>query len=200
MNYLSIDLEATGLKEDCLIIEFAAIPFSLSPERLSKELSFHSYVHCPSFESLKRDLDPWVVEHNEGLIRKAHKDGLPMAEFKKQFTDYLESKEIREFYKNAKIILFGKSLNAIDLPFLNRDLGFDFMRTYFHHQVQDLSSVAYSLIDMGRLPEKCKSGSELSKHLGFGEVDHTALEDAINTALMYIELIKQNADNEKEWS
>ena len=65
------------------------------------------------------------------------------------------------------------------------------MRERFEHRQLDLSSVAYNLIDLGFLPEKCKSGSELMKELGFGEVAHTALEDAINTALMYIKILEK---------
>ena len=69
--------------------------------------------------------------------------------------------------------------------------AFDFMRRYFEHRQLDLSCVAYCLIDMGMLPSECESGSKLMKHLGFGEVAHTALEDAINTAKMYFKLLEK---------
>ena len=62
------------------------------------------------------------------------------------------------------------------------------MRKYFHHQQLDLSSVVYSLIDMGKIPEDCRSGSKLMNHLGLGNVAHTALEDAIATAEMYLKI------------
>ncbi|MCR9204177.1 MAG: hypothetical protein NXH75_06345, partial [Halobacteriovoraceae bacterium] len=156
-------------------------------------LSFHTFVHCPSFEELKPSLDQWVIDHNETLITKANKEGLKLNEFKDSFENYLKSDAIRKYFGEEKITLFGKSMAAIDLPFMNRDLGWNWMREYFEHRQLDLSSVSYNLIDLGFLPEKCKSGSELMSELGFGEVAHTALEDAINTAKMYQTIIKRFA-------
>lgn len=191
MKYLSFDLEATGLREKDLIIEFACVPFCTEQMKIYDDLKFHTFVQCPSFDELKSDLDPWVVEHNEGLIREAHKNGLPLPEFKKSFEDYLNSDKYLKLFNGEKATLFGKSMAAIDLPFMNRDLGWEWMRKYFEHRQLDLSSVAYNLIDLGHLPEKCKSGSALMDELGFGEVAHTALEDAVNTAKMYLKIIEK---------
>ncbi len=191
MKYLSFDLEATGLRERDLIIEFAAVPFCTKTHVIDEELSFHCFVKCPSFADLKGDLDPWVIENNESLIKKAHSEGLELPTFKDELTKYLESESIKVYFDNKKITLFGKSMAAIDLPFLNRDLGWDYNRKYFEHRQLDLSSVAYNMIDLGFLPEKCTSGSELMKELGFGDVAHTALADAINTAKMYLEIKKR---------
>ncbi|MEK6626375.1 MAG: hypothetical protein AABY86_15505, partial [Bdellovibrionota bacterium] len=88
-----------------------------------------------------------------------------------------------------KIVLFGKSMNALDLPLLNRDLGWEFMRKYFHHQVLDLSSVVRAFVDKRLLPPETVSGSALMKHLKMGEVAHTALEDAVNAAKIYLQLL-----------
>jgi DNA polymerase III epsilon subunit-like protein len=194
MKYLSFDIEATGLAEDDLIIEFAMIPFCTEKGQLEESLSWHTYVSCPSFEELKPRLDQWVIDHNKELIDKAHSDGISLPEFKNEFEAWLNSDEVKNYFVDQplkKIILFGKSMNAIDLPFLNRDLGWNFMREYFHHQVLDLSSTVISLVDMGRLPKECLSGSGLMKHLGMGDVAHTALEDAVNTAKIYLELLKK---------
>jgi len=198
MKYLSIDIEATGLNEDDLIIEFAAIPFDSQAGTLEESLALHTYIKCPSFESLRSRLDPWVIEHNEKLIRKSHSQGIAISQFKEELENFLEHPNVRKYFfgenfnpKRDKIILFGKSLNAIDLPFLNRDLGWDFMRTHFHHRVLDLSSVAYAYVDELRLPENCRSGSGLMNYLVMGEVCHTALEDAKNTAIMYIKLLQR---------
>ncbi len=189
MKYLSIDLEATGLGEQCLVIEFAMIPFDTQLKRLEEPLARSVYVHCPSFEDLRDSLDPWVREHNEKIIRKAHAEGLMLSEFREYLQKYLESPEVRSYFGNQKIVLFGKSMSAIDLPFLNRDLGWDFMRKYFHHRNLDLSGIGYSLIDLGLLPMGMDSGSNMMNYLGMGEVAHTALEDAKNTAIMYLKLI-----------
>lgn len=189
MKYLSIDLEATGLHENCQIIEFAMIPFDTQFKRLEEPLARSTYIHCPSFEDLKPTLDPWVREHNEKIIRKAHSEGLMLTEFKVWLQTYLESKEVKEYFQTQKIVLFGKSMNAIDLPFMNRDLGWDFMRKYFHHRILDLSSIGYGMVDLGNLPMGMDSGSNLMNHLGMGDVAHTALEDAKNTAIMYLKLL-----------
>lgn len=189
MRYLSIDLEATGLNEDCLIIEVGLVPFDTATRTIETKLASHFYVHCPSFEELKPKLDPWVIEHNKILIEKAHLLGKSNTEFKHHMTDYLESNEIKNYFQVARVTLFGKSMNAIDLPFLTRDLGWEWVRKYFHHRVFDFSSYCYGLIDMGILPHGHDSGSVLMNYLNMGEVSHTALEDAHNTALMYLKLL-----------
>lgn len=195
MRYLSFDIEATGLREKDLIIEFACIPFDSNTKVLEEGMSKHFYVQCPSFQSLRDDLDPWVVEHNETLIRKAHKDGVSIEVFKEQLETYLTSSMMKEYFQNKRITLFGKSMNAIDLPFLNRDLGWEYMRKHFNHRVLDLTCITYGLIDMRIIPAECESGSELMKFLGMGQVAHTALEDARNTALMYFKLLRKVAQH-----
>lgn len=190
MKYLSFDIEATGLDEHDLIIEFAMVPFCADTMTIAENLKKHFYIKCPSFESLKPKLNQWVIENNEKLITKAHQEGVEIEFFKEELKKYFESDEIKNYFGNKKVTLFGKSMNAIDLPFLNRDLSWNFMREYFNHRVLDLSSVAYALIDMNKIPKECESGSKLMKFLGMGEVAHTALEDAINTAKMYFKLIE----------
>ncbi|MCE3013211.1 MAG: 3'-5' exonuclease [Proteobacteria bacterium] len=191
MKYLSFDIEATGLNEQCLMIEFAMVPFDAESREIKEELARSYYIKCPSFEELKPTLDPWVVEHNETLIRKAHSEGIEMSEFKRTLQNYLESPEVKSYFGNQKITLFGKSMSAIDLPFLNRDLGWDFMRKYFQHRQLDLSGLAYGLMDCGLLPKGMESGSQMMRYLSMGEVAHTALEDARNTAKMYLKIIEK---------
>ncbi len=195
MKYLSIDIEATGLDEDCLIIEFAAIAFDSDKRELANQLSYHSFIKCPSFEELKPSLNQWVIDNNEGLINKACTQGIELEAFKADLENYLNSDLVKSYFSSPEnrdlITLFGKSLNAIDLPFLNRDLGWEFMRKYFSHRQLDLSSMVYGLIDLGHLPIECASGSELMKYFGFGEVAHTALEDAVNTAKIYFEILNR---------
>jgi DNA polymerase-3 subunit epsilon len=64
------------------------------------------------------------------------------------------------------------------------------MRKHFHHRNLDLSSPATTMIDLKYIPPECSSGSKLMSYLGMGEVKHTALEDAKNTALMYLKLLE----------
>ena len=190
MRYLSIDIEATGLESHDLIIEFAAVPVDATTKSVEESLSFHRFVQCPSFEELKPSLNPWVIENNESLIKKAHSEGLPLSKFKEDLAKYLLDPKIKKYFNNKTIVLLGKSLSAIDLPFLNRDLGQEFMREHFSHRNIDVTSATYTLIDAGKLPEKAESGSELMKFFKMGEVAHTALEDAVNTAELYFKMLK----------
>lgn len=194
MKYLSFDIEATGLEEHDKIIEFAMVPFD-TEMGINHELEFHTFVHCPSFEELKPQLNQWVIDNNKGLIEKAHTQGIKIPEFKEKLEQYFESEAVKNYFGNEKIVLFGKSINAIDLPFLNRDLGWDWMRKYFHHRVNDLSSSTLALIDLGFLPKGSDSGSQMMAYLGMGEVAHTALEDAVNTAIIYLKILDKLKTN-----
>jgi oligoribonuclease (3'-5' exoribonuclease) len=189
MKYLSFDLEATGLEEDAYIIEFGMIPFCTESRTLEHELSMQFYVQCPSFEELKPNLSSWVIENNEQLIKTAHKEGQTLEQFKQTMSDYVNDPKVRSYFGNQKIVLFGKSISAIDLPFLNRDLGWEWMNSHFHHRNLDLSCYTMGMIDMGLLDQGMDSGAKLMNLLGMGDVCHTALEDAINTAKMYLKLL-----------
>jgi len=189
MKYLSFDIEATGLEEHDLIIEFGMVPFCSETQEINYDLKKHFYIKCPSFDELRPNLNEWVIKHNKELIDKAHNEGIEIENFKEELISYLESKEVKEYFGDSRITLFGKSVSAIDLPFMNRDLSWEFMRKYFNHRQLDVSSIAYGLIDMNHIPAECESGSKLMEFLGMGEVAHTALEDAVNTALMYFKLM-----------
>jgi DNA polymerase-3 subunit epsilon len=189
MKYLSFDIEATGLKEDCLMIEFAAVPFDVEQRCIRDDLTFHSFIKCPSFEELEGKIDPWVAENMRGVIEQASRSDINLSDFKINFGSYLNDPRVREFFGDRKIVLFGKSLNAIDLPFMNRDLGWDWMRENFYHRTFDFSAFCYGLIEMKVLPEGMDSGTKLMDFLGMGDVAHTALEDAINTARMLFDTL-----------
>ena len=194
MRYLSIDIEATGLEPHDLMIEFAAVPIDTDLLSIEEKNSFHSFIKCPSFEELFETLNPWVRDHNKELIQKAHQEGISLDDFKDRLENYLNSDEIKTFFASRPVVLFGKSLSALDLPLLTRDLGHHFMRKHFHHRTLDLTSVSYALADMKKLPENARSGSGLMEIFGMGEVAHTALEDAINTAKLYFKMFKMEED------
>lgn len=189
MKYLSFDIEATGLEVDAHIIEFAMIPFDTKSRSFEESLSRQFYIKCPSYESLEENLNPWVKENNKELIIKAHETGIEMSEFKKTLEEYLNSSEVKSYFNDQKVVLFGKSISAIDLPFLNRDLGWEWMNDHFHHRNLDLSCFTMGLIDMGLLEKGMDSGAKLMEFCGLGDVAHTALEDAVNTAKMYFMLL-----------
>lgn len=189
MKYLSFDIEATGLEKDALIIEFGMVPFDAQKGSIETTLQKHFYIECPSYEELEENLNPWVRENNNTLIQKAHNHGISIADFKLELERYLNSKDVVEYFEHQRIVLFGKSISAIDLPFLNRDLGWEWMNKHFHHRNLDLSCYTLGLIDMGKLEKGMDSGAKLMEFLDMGDVCHTALEDAINTAKMYLKLL-----------
>lgn len=189
MKYLSFDLEATGLEEHARIIEFAMIPFDTNQKILETKLQKHFYIQCPSFEELEPNLNPWVKEHNKTLIEKAHAEGIGLDQFKLELEQYFTSPEVKTYFADQRPVLFGKSISAIDLPFLNRDLGWEWMNKHFHHRNLDLSSFLLGLVDLGLLPAGMESGSQIMKYFSMGDVAHTALEDAINTADIYLKLL-----------
>ena len=190
MKYLSFDIEATGLEEDALIIEFGMVPFDTKTKSIESSLEKHFYIKCPTFDELEPNLNEWVKKHNKELIIKANSEGISIDFFKNELESYIHSKEVQDYFDNQKIVLFGKSISAIDLPFLNRDLGWEWINKHFHHRNLDLSCYMMGLIDMGLMQPGMDSGSNLMKMLKMGEVEHTALEDAINTAKMYLMLLE----------
>ena len=52
------------------------VPVCSTTRKIHHELSLHTYIKCPDFNSLKPNLDQWVIDHNETLINKAHESGL----------------------------------------------------------------------------------------------------------------------------
>jgi oligoribonuclease (3'-5' exoribonuclease) len=192
MKYLSIDIEATGLREKDYVIEFAAVAFDTTAGKIFDQFSYHTLVQCPCYSEVEPTLDEWVKKHNKSLIQNAHEKGLSIKDWKNSFEQFLKRKDLQEFFGKEKIILFGKSMNAIDLPFLSRDLGWEWMREYFSHRTVDFTGVCYALMDLHLLPQGSERGSQIMKHLGFGEVAHNALDDAKNTALMYLKVLSKN--------
>ena len=131
MRYLSIDIESTGLEEDSLIIEFAAVPFDSTTGEIREDLAMSFLIQCPDFNTLEPTLNDFVKENNKELIQEAFVYGLTKDEVKTEIVNYLENEDIKNYFGGNKIVLFGKSLSSIDLPFLSRDLGFDFMKNNF---------------------------------------------------------------------
>ena len=65
------------------------------------------------------------------------------------------------------------------------------MNNNFHHQNLDLTCLVLGLIDLKLLPPGLESGSKLMEFFNMGEVLHTALEDAYNTAEMYLKILEK---------
>lgn len=189
-RYLSLDTEATGLEIDCYLIQVALVPVDGASKTVLTDWGKEVLIQCPSFEELKPKLNPWVLEHNEELIRKAHKEGISPADFKKWMENYLTAPEIKKYFNQERPTLLGKSMSALDIPVLTRYLGKDFMEKYFHHHTLDLTCVARFLTDVGKLPKGYHSTSKLLQHFKIRQkAEHTALSDATDMGHVYFKLI-----------
>ncbi len=190
-RYLSLDTEATGLEVDCYLIQLALVPVDGLSKTIFTEWGKEVLIQCPSFEELKPKLNPWVLEHNEDLIRKAHREGISPADFKKWMENYLSAPEIKAYFKNERPTLLGKSMSALDIPVLTRYLGKDFMEKYFHHHTLDLTCVARFLSETGKLPTGCYTTSKLLQHFKIRQkAEHTALSDASDMGQVYFKLLE----------
>ncbi|NBX77336.1 MAG: hypothetical protein EBQ92_12345 [Proteobacteria bacterium] len=189
-RYLSLDTEATGLEVDCYLIQLALVPVDGISKTIFTEWGKEVLIKCPSFEELKPKLNPWVLEHNEDLIRKAHREGISPADFKKWMENYLSAPEIKAYFKNERPTLLGKSMSALDIPVLTRYLGKDFMEKYFHHHTLDLTCVARFLSETRKLPTGCYTTSKLLQHFKIRQkAEHTALSDASDMGHVYFKLL-----------
>ena len=189
-RYLSLDTEATGLEEQCLMIQLAFVPVDVSTSWVVTDLAKEWLIHCPPFEELKPTLNEWVIKHQEGLIRKAHKEGMPLAQCKEEVAAYLKSKPIQDFFGKERPVLMGKSMSALDIPLLNRSFGWGFMQKSFHHHIVDVTCLGKSFEDAGLLPPKTASTTKLMQYFKLKElVEHTALSDAIDMGRVYCKLI-----------
>lgn len=189
-KYLSIDTEATGLEEDTHLIQLAFVPLDPATGVIAKELGWETLVRCPSFEELKPRLNPWVIEHNEGLIRDAHAKGIDPKSLPAAVQAYMEQPGVKAFFGGDRPPFLGKSLSALDIPLMQRYLGRSFMDKYFHHHTLDVTCVARAMVDSGRLPKGCESTTKLLTLFQIRELsNHTALSDAYDMAVVYLKLL-----------
>lgn len=190
-RYLSLDTEATGLEVDCYLIQVALVPVDGTTQTVLSDWGKEVLIQCPSFEELKPKLNSWVLEHNEDLIRKAHREGITPQEFKQWVEGYLTAPEIKAYFQNERPTLLGKSMSALDIPVLTRYLGKEFMEKYFHHQTLDLTCVARFLVDVGKLPKGHHSTTKLLQYFKIRQnAEHTALSDASDMAQVYFRLLE----------
>ncbi len=194
-KYLSIDTEATGLEDHCLLIQVAVVPVDGEKNLVAEDLGKEILIQCPSFETLKPTLSEWVIQHNEGLIRKAHAEGITPQDFVQWMFTYLNSEKVKAFLGGERPLLLGKSLSALDIPLLTKNLGKVFMDKHFHHHTLDITCVGRFLVDAGVLPPGHGSTSQLLKFFNIRtESNHTALSDALDMAQIYLKLIKLMAE------
>jgi DNA polymerase-3 subunit epsilon len=188
--YLSIDTEATGLREPNHLLQVGVVPVDGASRRVFRELGREILLKCPSYEELLPTLDDWNRKHNKGLIERAHREGEPPETLVAWFEKYLAEPEVAKLFNGTRAILLGKSMSALDIPILRRYLGWERYEKWFHHHTLDVTCVARCLVDAGKMPSGTESSSKLIKFFGIrGDVNHTALSDALDMADAYAKML-----------
>jgi DNA polymerase III epsilon subunit-like protein len=183
MIYCSIDIETTGLDpENCDIIEFAAILDDLSQYKPIENLpKFHAYFMKDTYQG-----EPYALSMHSKIFQKiSQKNGnvMKIEELPYAFKNFLTKNGINE---DNKINIAGKNAAMFDLPFLNKKIkNWDGIR--FSHRIIDPSILYYQPGD-NYLPDTktCMERAGIP-----GEVEHTALEDA----LIIVKLIRKKFNN-----
>lgn len=201
INILSFDTETLGLDDPNFsvnqIIEFGLVPATIIIDKYQgveleiHDNHFHRFIKCPSFDTLKPELDPWVIEHNKGLIDSAHENGIPDVDFILELGDYLTNIK-SELFEGGDLLYIGKSMQSLDAPIMTKHLGWGFMSKWgFNRKKVDVQDVARFLIHQGKLPLESASSRALVEFFGIKEdVNHTAIDDSVDMLKIYSELLK----------
>ena len=189
---LSMDTETLGIHKATKLIEFSCVPACPITREIREDLAFHALIKCDSYEALEPTLSDWVKEHNKELIQKAHLEGIEPEQFVLDLLNYFKSDKILNYLggEENKFNIVGKSMNSLDLPLLERYLGWDFMRKYFTRSTVDVSDISRYEVMKGNLPNGVTSSKRLMQHFEMGEdVEHTALADCIDMVNIYFRLL-----------
>jgi DNA polymerase III epsilon subunit-like protein len=170
VQYVSIDLETTGLNPDkCQILEMAAVLADTTDQTLVEQLpTFHCYVL--QMNDIRGE-PGGLAMHAEILRRIAVREPgflyVSWAGLANAFRAFLMTHGVEE-----PVYAAGKNFGAFDLQFLRRVGGFEGM---FRHRYLDPAPYFFDFQRDEAIPDlqTCLVRADLP-----GEVSHTALEDA----------------------
>lgn len=190
MQYVSIDIETTGLNPDCCdIIEFAAVIDDLqNPEPIEKLPTFQTFFVQPTYTGQPHALSmhqktfakiSQAIRQNNFECRETDERFMSLQDLPIAFYNFLT----KDKYPAKKIMInvAGKNAASFDLPFLTKKIT-NWGDISFSQRVIDPAILYYQLGD-----ERLPNSKECMIRAGLqGEVAHTALEDA----LMVVKLIR----------
>ena len=191
----SMDLESTGLHHEIgqpYMTQFALVPVNLSKQEIQKDKGFEILIQCPPVEEMKESgrISKFVLK-NKNLLQiteDAAANGLSIKEAKTKIGEYLCSFKTEDDSKNIKAIFLGKSIGGLDRRLMGEVFSDTWLDKYVHYRMIDTTSNLYLFNDL--LEDKSFSVLEdLEKKLNFREADHTALQDAVDTAEQYFQII-----------
>lgn len=186
--YLSVDLETTGISDDCEVIQIAAVLDEPGVE-IDKLKKYNQKIKYKSFHS-----EPIAMKINQKLINEmASREPEDQALFKHpweaagEFLQFLKtsSEIIKKWDDNndcrmrGKIILAGKNVSGFDSPKLSR--FFD----KYTKKLEDFEKlISYKTLDPGSMYYPVfgynASLSAINELTGRKEVSHDALDDALD--------------------
>ena len=179
MKYVSIDIETTGLNHDiCNILEFAAVVDDLSIQAPLDNLpKFQTYIMQDHYVG-----EPYALGMHAEIFKKIanwQKAGIRVcspSDLLPRFHTFLTSLAgyTPDEYGIVKIKVAGKNFGYFDSKFLEK-LPHHNLLVKFHHRILDPAVLYFDPEDV-ELPntELCMYRAGIG-----GEVQHTALEDAM---------------------
>tara|TARA_R110000824_G_scaffold218435_3_gene405080 strand:+ start:11714 stop:12301 length:588 start_codon:yes stop_codon:yes gene_type:complete len=177
MRYISIDIETTGLSDDCGIIEFGAVADDFKEGQLVEALpTFHCYFNFKAIQG-----EPYALSIHYDTFRKIanQEEGYnyydPMG-FGNHFKQWL----IRDCGYNPTcekvlISVAGKNFGSLDYKFLKSKTDI------FDHIEMNTIFIDPTILFVEKDDESLPGLAQCKRRAGLDDyVDHTALADAID--------------------
>ena len=186
INYISIDIETTGLDHTIHeIVSVGAVYGEISLDErtnqwVGKEVTkFYSLIK-PVFTN-NIDKEAMVVN---GLGRQELESAPDSHVVRADFIEWWE-----ETLSGKKLTILGQNFGGFDKPMFTKWLGRFYNQMFDYHQA-DTWVVAKYLQDLGKLPKGLKlSLSSLAEHFGIERLAHSALADACTCLDAYVHLL-----------
>ena len=202
----SFDLETTGLIHEMpdgqpYLTELAMVPIDIEKKTLDESRVLHMYLKTPDFAELEKmgKVSKFVKkdENLRNVCKKAAEEGISSEQARIAIEDYLKSFQIapEKGVSSKKAMILSKSIAGLDRPMLCQYFGDQWVEEYFSHRMTDLSSCIGMIVDanLGILSSK-STGKVIEETIGGGKIPHTAREDAVILANVYLSLLQKLED------
>jgi hypothetical protein len=179
-NYVSIDIETTGLDPDyCQVIEIGAVidDWKTPVDQLAR---FHAYVTHGRIVG-----QPYGLAMNRDILAKLAQPGDPRIFLKPEDVGHYFRQWLINHYGTAfAVVAAGKNFGSFDLQFLKRLPGFTDQVVFYHRAIDPAMLYWNPEVDHSGPP----STAQCLARAGLPDlVMHTAIEDAVQV----IELVRR---------
>jgi len=187
----AIDTETTGLECDKQeIIEISILPLAPDLEPYKGVMPFNTYL----VPELLENIDPTAMKVNKVTVAQAINRGIDQSIAADLFDTWFQKLPI-DHSRNKRIIPLGHNYQ-FDMGFIKKWLGLTTYNDCFHYHYRDSMNAANFLNDRAdfRVEERPFDKVSLQKIVTKMELPkrmaHTALDDAINTTLIYKRMVE----------